>query len=360
MRTGIRKTAGAGALRLYREKQWKARTLTAVLVAALPAAVIFSLGQGVMHVPPGWITSIIAGKIAGIPSLYAGFPAGAVAVVWEIRLPRIICGLCTGAALGASGVIFQAILRNQLADPYTVGVSSGASFGASLAIFCNTLLAWSLPVTPMALAFAGLTLVVVIFIAGRGSGFETTNLIMAGIIVSAIFQAGLSFLKMLSGENVSAIVFWLMGSLAGRSWNDAALLVFTVFPALVLAAIFSGDLNILSLGDREALSLGLNVKRTRFLFLLLGACMAAVCVSVAGIIGFVGLVVPHLLRFSVSSDNRLLTPLSALLGALLLSAADTAVRLIGTGEIPVGVLTTLLGGPFFIWVFMKRKSGEST
>ncbi|MDR1575413.1 MAG: iron ABC transporter permease [Treponema sp.] len=352
-----RTTTGRGALSLYQEKRWKARTLTAFLVIALPAAALFSLTQGVMGVPPDWTARIIAGKIAGLSSLYAGFPAGATAVVWEIRLPRILCGLCIGAALGASGVIFQAILQNQLADPYTVGVSSGASFGASLAIFCNTVLAWRLPITPAALAFAGATLAVVIFIAEGRGGLETTNLIMAGIIVSAVFQAGLSFLKMLSGENVSAIVFWLMGSLAGRDWKDAALLAVTVIPAVVLAAAFSGDLNILSLGDREARSLGLNAKRTRFLFLLLGACMTAVCVSVAGIIGFVGLVVPHLLRFSVSSDNRLLTPLSALLGAVLLTAADTAVRLIGSGEIPVGVLTTLLGGPFFIWIFMKRKNG---
>jgi iron complex transport system permease protein len=358
MGTVIRKPGGGEALSLYREKRWKARTLMAFLAAALPAVALFSLAQGVMGVPPDWTVRIVAGKLAGLPSLYAGFPAGAAAVIWEIRLPRIICALCAGAALGASGVIFQAILQNQLADPYTVGVSSGASFGASLAIFCNTVLAWRLPVTPAALAFAGATLGVVIFIAQRGNGFQTTNLIMAGIIVSAVFQAGLSFLKMLSGENVSAIVFWLMGSLAGRDWNDAALLAFTVIPAVILAAVFSGDLNILSLGEREAQSLGMNARRTRFLFLLLGACMTAVCVSVAGIIGFVGLVVPHLLRFAVSSDNRLLIPLAALLGAILLSAADMAARLIGSGEIPVGVLTTLLGGPFFIWVFMKRKNGK--
>jgi iron complex transport system permease protein len=178
---------------------------------------------------------------------------------------------------------------------------------------------------------------------------------MAGIIVSAIFQAGLSFLKMLSGENVGAIVFWLMGSFSARGWNDAALLVSSVIPALVCAVVFSRDLNILSLGEREALSLGVDAKRTRLLFLLLGTFLSAVSVAVAGIIGFVGLVVPHLLRFSVARDNRLLLPLSALGGAFLLLAADDVARLIGSGEIPVGVLTTLLGGPFFIGVFMRNR-----
>lgn len=343
---------------VYREKRRLAFALMASFAVLVPAAAIVSLGLGVMRIPPDWAARIMAGKALGLSALYERLPAGAVAVVWDLRLPRIICGIVSGAALAASGVIFQAILQNQLADPYTIGVSSGASFGASLAIFCNMIFAWRIAVPFAALVFAGITLLAVLFIATRGEGIETTNLIMAGIIISAIFQAGLSFLKMLSGENVSAIVFWLMGSFSARSWGDAALLVCAVLPALLLACIFSGDLNILSLGEREAVSLGVNARRTRIFYLLLGAFMTAVSVSVAGIIGFVGLVVPHLVRFAVTTDNRLLTPLSALLGALLLSLADNAVRLLGAGEIPVGVLTTLLGGPFFIAVFTRRRAAR--
>jgi iron complex transport system permease protein len=177
---------------------------------------------------------------------------------------------------------------------------------------------------------------------------------MAGIIVSAVLSAGISFIKMLSGEHVSAIVFWLMGSLSSKSWQDVLLLVLVIPPAIATACVFSGSLNILTLGNRTAESLGVSAKKTSFLYLLLGALITAVCVSVCGVIGFVGLVVPHLLRFVVPSDNRLLLPLSALLGALLLCAADTCARLISVGEIPVGVLTTLLGGPFFVFIFIKR------
>ena len=345
----------ASAAGLYRENRRRATALLAVFAALVPVAALVSLSLGVMRVPPEWTARIIAGRLARLPALYAQIPAGAVAVIWELRLPRIICVLCTGAALAASGVIFQAILQNQLADPYTIGVSGGASFGASLAIFCNMILAANVNPTVTALVFAALTLAIVLFIAGRGDGHAQVNLIMAGIIVSAIFQAGLSFLKMLSGENVGAIVFWLMGSFSARGWKDAALLLITVIPALAYAVIFSRDLNILSLGEKEALSLGLNAARSRLVFLLLGTFLSAVSVAVAGIIGFVGLVVPHLVRFSVARDNRLLLPLSALGGALLLSAADNAARLTGSGEIPVGVLTTLAGGPFFIWVFMRKR-----
>ena len=343
------------AAALYHEVRRRSLVLMTVFALLVPATALVSLSLGVMRVPPEWTARIVAGRLGRLPALYAELPAGAIAVIWELRLPRIICVLCTGAALAASGVIFQAILQNQLADPYTVGVSGGASFGASLAIFCGMAFAVRINPTASALVFAALTLAVVLFIAERGGGLAQVNLIMAGIIVSAIFQAGLSFLKMLSGENVGAIVFWLMGSFSARGWNDAALLGASVIPSLVLAVVFSRDLNILSLGEREALSLGVDAKWTRLFFLLLGTFLSAVSVAVAGIIGFVGLIMPHLLRFAVARDNRLLLPLSALGGALLLLAADNAARLIGSGEIPVGVLTTLAGGPFFIWVFMRKR-----
>jgi iron complex transport system permease protein len=330
-------------------------SMIAVLCVLLPLVMVFSAGLGAMRVSAGDIARILIGRLSGRNAFLDGISGGASAVVFELRLPRIICAAFTGAALSAAGVIFQAILQNPLADPYTLGVSTGAAFGASAAIFLQLTFAVLLPAPLCALVFAGLTLVIVLTIANRGSGLVTANLIMAGIIVSAVLQAGVSFIKMASGENVGAIVFWLMGSLSGRSWADVLMLAPITSAALVLAIVFSRDLNLLSLGNRDAESLGVNVKRVRLLYLLLGAAITAFSVSVSGIIGFVGLVVPHLLRFSVSSDNRLLLPLASLSGALLLTLADDAVRLIGTGEIPVGVLTTLLGGPFFIYIFIRRK-----
>jgi iron complex transport system permease protein len=320
---------------------------------------VFAISLGAMNIPWVDIGRILASKITGNTGFVEGISRGAQAIVWELRFPRILCGLLAGAGLAVAGVIFQGILQNPLADPYTLGISSGAAFGASLAILLNISGSLFFSTSLSALIFASLTLALVVLIGSRGGGFSSVSLIMAGIIVSSIFQAGISFIKVLSGESVGAVVFWLMGSLSAKSWREAALLASVIPPATVLAFLFAGSLNILSLGTREAESLGVNVKRTRFLYLALGASITAVCVAVCGIIGFIGLIVPHLLRYSVTSDNRLLIPLSALCGGLLLAAADTCVRLLGSGEIPVGALTTLLGGPFFIYIFLRRTGTRS-
>ena len=341
----------------YKAVRRKCLRLAILLCIALVVLVFLSLGLGAMDIPADRIFRILWGKLSGNLDRYAGIPPGMAAVVWELRLPRILTSILAGAGLAVCGVIFQGILQNPLADPYTLGISTGAAFGASLAIFLNIVLGLAFPISLTALVFAALTLVLVVLISGRGSGLVSANLIMAGIILSAILSAGISFMKMLSGENVGAIVFWLMGSLSARGWNDALLLTL-VIPAAALALVFAADLNILTMGNRNAESLGVHVKRVRFFYLLLGAAITAVCVSVCGVIGFVGLIVPHLLRMGVTSDNRLLLPLSALLGGLLLCAADTCARLLSSGEIPVGVLTTLLGGPFFLFIFLRRKDGR--
>lgn len=350
------------AILAYKKTRRKSFVLIILFSAALPVVVSAAAGLGAMRISPVETTRILAGKLFGLAQWYDGIAAGAVAVVWELRLPRIICALFTGAGLATAGVIFQAILQNPLADPYTLGVSSGAAFGASLAILVNLTTSLLVPVSAAALAFAVLSLILVLLIAAHTPSAAENNgasLVMAGIIVSAILQAGISFMKMISGEQVAAIVFWLMGSFSARSWKDALLLAPVISVAVAAAALFAGDLNMLTLGSRTAETLGTPVRRTLILYLLLGAAITAVCVSVCGIIGFVGLVVPHLLRLSVSSDNRFLLPLSALAGALLLAIADTSVRLISTGEIPVGVLTTLLGGPFYIYILLRRRGARA-
>jgi iron complex transport system permease protein len=316
-------------------------------------ALAFTVGLGAMAMPWRDTAKIIGGKLFNA-SLLEGFQEGSIAVVWEIRLPRIICGMLAGMGLAAAGVIFQAILQNPLADPYTLGISTGAAFGASIAIYLNTAFGAFAPIPAFALASALLTLLAVIAISAGAGGFMSSNLIMAGIIASSILSAGISFIKMAAGENVGAIVYWLMGSLSAKDWGDALMLL-PILPSVALAWAFAKDLNAMALGSRTAESLGVNVKARRLMYLSLGAAITALCVSACGVIGFVGLIVPHLLRFWLTSDNRLLLPVSALLGAFLLSAADNLTRLLSGGNIPVGVLTTLLGGPFFIFIFMRRK-----
>ncbi|NMB40465.1 MAG: iron ABC transporter permease [Firmicutes bacterium] len=313
---------------------------------------VFTVGVGAMQIGFGQSLYILWGKICG--SALPDVKANAVAVVWKIRLPRLLCGLFVGMGLAIAGTIFQSILGNPLADPYTLGVSTGAAFGASLAILFNILFATMLSTTAFAFAFAFLTLLLVLLIAGRGGGLTTGNLIISGIIISAILSAGISYIKMAAGENVSAIVFWIMGSLVSRQWGHVFLVMPTVLLAGIFAYAFADDLNVMTLGDEEARGLGVNTKQVRLLYLILGSCLTAGCVSVSGVIGFVGLIVPHLLRMWLTADNRILIPLSALLGGLLLLLADNATRLFSGGEIPVGVLTTLLGGPFFLYVFSRK------
>ncbi|MEM0528748.1 iron ABC transporter permease [Zongyangia sp. HA2173] len=346
------------SIRSYRTKRRRCLVIGALLLAAILLLLVAFVGMGAMNLGFAETWDILLGKITGDAGRLAVHGANEVAVVWEIRLPRILCGILVGMGLSVAGVIFQSLLRNPLADPYTLGVSTGAAFGASLAILLALTAGIVVSTTAMAFLFAFLTLVVVILISKKGGGIASSNLIIAGIIVSAILSSGLSFMKMVAGEDVSAIVFWLMGSLASREWGDVAIVAPVVLLGSLIAFGFAGDLNVMVLGDKSARNLGVNTGRIRLLYLILGSCITAACVAVSGIIGFVGLVVPHMLRFWLTSDNRLLLPLSGLLGGLLLSVADNATRLLSVSEVPVGVLTTLIGGPFFIYVFIKRRGGQ--
>lgn len=323
------------------------------MATALLLILLIGINSGAMRISPRDVIHIAASKLTGNRALLGEVSDSAAAVVWQIRLPRLLTGMLTGGGLAAAGVIFQGILRNPLADPYTLGISNGASFGAALAIYIGIVMDIKLPVTLFALAAALAALAAVIAISKRGSSFESSNLIIGGIIVSAILSSGVSLLKLRSGESVGAIVFWIMGSLSAASWSDAALLTPVVFAAVAISAMLARRLDIMALGDRNAESLGIDTAKTRLLFLVLGSLITAVCVSVSGVIGFVGLIVPHLLRMRLTAKNTVLLPASALAGAALLSLADNLTRLLPGGEVPVGVLTTLIGGPFFIYIFIR-------
>lgn len=342
--------------RRYKKNSTKYLLIGIGLFCILWMLIIYTVGLGAMKINLEEIHKIIFAKLTGNGSLLSGIKPNIVSVVWDIRLPRIICGVCVGMGLSIAGTIFQSLLQNPLADPYTLGVSTGAAFGASLAIFLNVMVGIMVPVPVFAFAFAFITLIAVIMIAERGDGLRSSNLVISGIIVSAVLSSGISFIKMLAGENVGAIVFWLMGSLSSRSWDDVALVLPLILITGIAAFIFADDLNVMATGDKNASALGVDTKRLRLIYLVLGSCMTAACVSVCGIIGFIGLIVPHMLRFRFTSDNRVLIPFSALVGGILLCAADNLTRLLTTSEVPVGVLTTLLGGPFFIYIFTRKKS----
>ncbi|QDR82854.1 FecCD family ABC transporter permease [Sporomusa termitida] len=339
---------------LLRRKQANVRIAGLILLVATVLFALAAVGFGRADISMVDAAAVIYGKLTGSQEAYSSIHAAQTAIIWDIRLPRILAAIAVGGGLAVAGVVFQALLMNPLADSYTMGVSTGAAFGASVAIYLNIFAQGGLPVTVFAFGGAVLTLLIVMSMARVKGYVSSANLVIAGIIVSSILSAAITMVKSLAGEQVSAIVTWLIGSLAAKSWEHVVYAWPLIMAACFLCYYYAGDLNILSLGDREARSLGINVSRLRTILLGAGALITAVCVAIGGIIGFVGLIVPHMVRMVTGSDNKALIPLCGLTGGLLLLTADTFGRSVGNIEIPVGVLTTLLGGPFFVYIFRIR------
>ena len=273
-------------------------------------------------------------------------------IVWELRLPRILAAILVGASLGMAGAMLQGMLRNGLADPFLLGISAGAGLVAistiSLGIFIN----W----VPLAAWLGAMfTTVFVYFLAKRGDGISVERLILGGVAVSSLFGAIQSVLLLLAEDGrVQTALSWLIGSLNGRGWSEVKVAGLYICVALLLGCLLSRSLNLLNLGDDLAVGLGVNLVRTRIFIGGVAALLAAGAVSIAGLVGFVGLIVPHGIRLLVGTDYRAVLPLSAVGGAFVLTFADLLSRL-GAVELPVGAVTALLGSPLFIWLLYNRK-----
>jgi iron complex transport system permease protein len=335
----------------------------AVLACALLTTVVLACGAGSFPAAPSQVLRALL-QAAG---LHMGAPVdeSLAVVVVDIRLARVLLAGLTGASLAVAGAAFQGVLRNPLADAFTLGVSGGAAFGASLAILSGAAGAAALagdsrllPASALMGALAALALVLLLSRAGGGpfSNLRRETLVLAGIVVSTFLSALISLLKSLDEESVSSIVFWIMGSFQGRGFEHARL----AWPYMLLGAglVFwrARELDVLSLGETQARMLGLDAGRSR-LWLLLGASLlSGAAVAVSGVIGFVGLVVPHLARLALGAGHRRLLPASALLGALLLIWSDVLARSVlpRGAELPVGVVTALVGGPFFCLLLARR------
>jgi len=311
-----------------------------VLSLLLAICLLWVISVGEVPIPRGDVLGVISGRI---PS---SDPRSVI--VLSIRLPRALAAAAAGAVLSGSGVIFQGVLLNPLAEPYTLGVGTESSAGASLAITLGL---------PFVSAFAfigGIGALWLVWILGRGAG-ETaspTRLILAGVIVGSILGAGITLIKALAGDQVGIIVLWLLGSFSLSSWEHVAWGAASALAILVLGLFWARDLDIMSSGA-DPRSLGVDDRKTSG-FLLLGSSLAtAVVVSMSGVIGFVGLVVPHLVRIVSGPAHFRLLPLSILGGALLLLLADTAAR--SLGELPVGVITALIGGPIFCFLLWRER-----
>ncbi|HPS92074.1 MAG TPA: iron ABC transporter permease [Methanothrix sp.] len=278
-------------------------------------------------------------------------------IVWDLRLHRILMGIVAGAGLGVSGAVMQGILKNPLASPFTLGISSAASFGAALAIILGAgIAAGSWMVIGNAFAFALLSALAVYLLA-KYKGISSETMILAGIAIMYLFSAMTSFLQYAGhSDQVHEVVFWMMGSLGRSSWDRVAMLLAIFVICIPYLISKSWDLNSLAAGDETAQSLGVNVEKTRVIFMMLSSLITASIICFTGTIGFIDLVAPHIARMVIGGDHRFLLPGSALAGALLLLGADTLSRIIlAPAILPVGIMTSFLGVPFFVYLFLQRR-----
>ncbi|MFD0959589.1 FecCD family ABC transporter permease [Paenibacillus chungangensis] len=289
-----------------------------------------------------------------------GWSDGEIAIVTQVRLSRVCLAVLVGACLALSGTGFQGVLRNPLADPYTLGVASGSSVGAAFIILFGMQYAIGLWTIPLVAFGTGIvTLLAVIWLSRYDGRMGIETLILSGVVIQAFLGAFVSLMVSLSEGVVNQILFWIMGSLAMRSWDHLYMVIPFLAAGLPVLLYYGGALNLFALGERHAAHLGVRTERTKLIVLITSTLLTAAAVSVSGVIGFVGLVVPHLIRLAVGPDYRLITPLAAIGGGIFMLWADTLARtLLSPRELPLGVVTALIGAPFFAYLLYRRKKRE--
>jgi len=319
----------------------------------LPFAIaVFSAGIGYLKISPEEIARSVVKQLHSSIFGYSVETTTTDVIVFQIRLPRIILAGIVGCSLAVCGAVLQSLFKNPLVEPYILGISSGAAFGAALAIGFGFL---GGSVQLLAFLFGMISVFLAYSMAKSGGEVPVVNLVLAGIIVSALFTALTSLVKFfVDPHQLAGIVYWIMGSFSYASWSSLAIVTPPIIACLLLIMALSWRLNVLSLSDEEAKALGINVNRDRFIVLCLATLMTACAVSVSGIIGWVGLLIPHIVRLAFSSDNRIVIPISASLGASFMIVADNIARTAFSFELPISVLTTVLGAPVFMLLVRRR------
>lgn len=330
-------------------------TFFAALLALVAAGGFLSLSSGSWPVSVPHVLTIILSKLG----LYTGAVSDVeTAIVWDGRLPRFLVAFLVGFSLGGAGTIMQGIFKNPMASPGVMGIDSGAALGAVLAIYLGLASGSIIALPCAAIVFSILTLVMVFAIATSGGRTSISTLLLAGIALNLVFGALTSFIITLGTREFDvgrAIVNWLMGDLNNRSWEHVAIVFPTTVTALLGTLFFARDLNLLMLGEESAANLGVNTKRARNGLLLFSSIETGGAIAVSGVIGFVGLVAPHIMRSLVGPDNRKLVVFSGLLAAVFIIYADLFVRLIVEVDLKVGIITSMLGGPFFLYLIIKHR-----
>lgn len=346
--------------------------LTGVVIATM----VLSATIGPVRIPPDVVAKVLLNRLVvpvGLDHGNAGpsravLPAGIefarpfafdvpetrTVIVWQIRLPRIVLGALVGLSLALAGGVMQGFFRNPMADPSIIGVSAGAAFGAVVVIAAPVAFAAGLGLQTAAFAGGIVAAFAVYLIATRNGRTPVATLLLAGVAVQTFLGAAISYVLLHSGENLTEAVYWLMGHLHYASWEKVRITALVVPPLVAVLLLYSRDLNVLLLGEEEAHNLGVAVERTKRILLAVSSLLTAAAVAVSGVIGFVGLVVPHMMRLVVGPDHRVLLPTSALAGAAFLVATDTIARS-GPAEVPVGIVTAAVGAPFFLFLLRRRE-----
>ncbi len=324
-----------------------------ILFILLIIALLFAIISGNSELSPKTVFNILLYKITGYS--FEEVSKSHAAIVWNMRMPRVLMAVLAGTALATAGALYQGCFRNPLVEPFILGASSGASFGASLAIIFPALF---ISIQISAFVFA-LTAVISSYILARHKGeINTVGLVLSGVIIGSVFSALVSIMKYLSVDTqLREITFWMMGGLYHASWSDIYINAAVIIICFITAWMLSWKLNLLSIGDEEAKSLGINPDKYKTIFIITATLMTSVCVSSVGIIAWVGLMMPHAARLLTGPDNRYVIPLASLGGAIYLLICDTIARTLTMGEIPIGIITSILGAPFLIWI-LRAKSGK--
>lgn len=336
-----------------REKRRHSHIKLIVLIGLLAIATLFSITQGSVRIPVPHVLKILCPWAAP-----EGIKGTHIFIVSQVRLPRILIAIFVGGILAVIGAVFQAIFRNPMADPYVMGVSSGAAFGATVGIVFGLGLSFMGLGMISGMAFAGAlcTMLIVYTLARVGGKVSVTGILLAGIVMNALLSAMISLMMILFQTKIDQIVLWTMGSFNAASWDHVKLIALPGLLGTLYLVTLARELNGMLLGEDVAQNTGIHVERVKKLSLIIASLLAAFAVAVSGIIGFVGLIVPHICRLIFGTDHRVLLPASFLTGGLFLVLCDTAARsVVPNMEIPVGVITSIVGGPFFLVLLWRHK-----
>lgn len=343
-----------------RSKRWKITLAT--LIIALFLTVIICLNIGYAFIPFQEVFSILGNQIPGLNNFIDpnSFVGNHPQIILDIRLPRILAGVIIGGGLAASGVLYQGVFRNPMADPYVLGVSAGASVGAGAGLlFGSGLSLLGFPIVQTTAFIAALATVFIVYNISRiGSRVPVMTLLLSGIAITIFLSAIYEIMQVVSTNfELHALVSFAIGGISNVGWKAIWQISPFIIIGIIISYMFSRDLNMISLGEDTAQHLGVNTERTKKILLTLGAMMTAAAVSISGLIGFVGLMIPHITRLIMGPDHRLLLPASVIVGAIFLVLCDAIARILtGAAELPVGVITAIAGGPFFIFLLRKKKT----